>query len=104
AFPFAVVKKFGDDRAGYLAALIAYYAFFSIFPLLAVFVTALGFVLKNNPGLEDTIVNGTLAHFPLIGTAIRHHTLPTSTALIVVGTIGSLWAGLGVMSAMQNAM
>ena len=33
-FPFAVVKKFGDDQAGNLAALIAYYGFFSLFPLL----------------------------------------------------------------------
>src|SRR6266540_2124069 len=42
AFPFAVVKKFGDDQAGNLAALIAYYGFFSLFPLLLVLVTALG--------------------------------------------------------------
>jgi hypothetical protein len=28
-FPFAVAKKFDDDRAGNLAALIAYYGFFS---------------------------------------------------------------------------
>lgn len=31
-FPLAVVKKFGDDHAGNLAAPIAHYAFFSIFP------------------------------------------------------------------------
>jgi len=33
AFPIAVMRKFGDDRGGSLAALIAYYGFFSIFPL-----------------------------------------------------------------------
>ena len=38
AIPMAVVKKFGDDQAGNLAALVAYYAFFSMFPLLLVFV------------------------------------------------------------------
>ena len=32
AFPFAVVKKFGDDQAGRHAALLAYYGFFSLFP------------------------------------------------------------------------
>lgn len=32
SFPLAVVKKFGDDHAGNLAAPIAHYAFFSIFP------------------------------------------------------------------------
>jgi uncharacterized BrkB/YihY/UPF0761 family membrane protein len=35
------VRKFVDDCASRLAALIAYYAFFSLFPLLLV----LGFVL-----------------------------------------------------------
>ena len=39
AFPFAVVRKFGDDQAGSLAALIAYWGFFSLFPLLLVLVT-----------------------------------------------------------------
>src|ERR1039458_889564 len=34
AFPIAVWKKFGDDQAGNLAALIAYYGFASLFPLL----------------------------------------------------------------------
>ncbi len=35
AFPVAVARKFVDDRAGGFAALIAYYAFFSIFPVRA---------------------------------------------------------------------
>ncbi len=32
AFPIGVMKKFGEDEAGNLAALIAYYGFFSLFP------------------------------------------------------------------------
>ena len=52
AFPVAVLKKFGDDRASRLAALIAYYAFFSLFPLLLAFVSILGFVLDNDPQLR----------------------------------------------------
>ena len=51
-FPAAVVKKFGDDRAAQLGALIAYYAFFSLFPLLLVFVTVLGFILQGNPSAQ----------------------------------------------------
>lgn len=43
AFVFAVVKKFGDDRAGALAALIAYYGFVALFPLLLALTTILGF-------------------------------------------------------------
>jgi membrane protein len=104
AFPIAVFKKFGDDRAGYLAALIAYYAFASIFPLLIAFVSILGLVLQNNPSLEHTLINGTLAQFPVIGDAITNHAVPASMTALVVSSILSIWAGLGVISAMQNAM
>ena len=38
-FPVAVAKKYGDDQAGKHAALLAYYGFLSLFPLLLVFVT-----------------------------------------------------------------
>ena len=50
SFIAAVVKKFIDDQAGQLAALIAYYGFVSLFPLLLVLVTILGFVLQGDPG------------------------------------------------------
>ena len=57
AFPVAVWKKFGDDQAGNLAALIAYSALVAIFPLLLVLVTVLDIVLKNNPKLKETVVD-----------------------------------------------
>ena len=56
-FPLAVLKKFGEDRAANLAALIAYYAFFSLFPLLLAFVSILGFVLEDNPSLRADVVD-----------------------------------------------
>ena len=34
AFPVAVIKRYGDDQAGKQAALVTYYAFLSLFPLL----------------------------------------------------------------------
>ena len=44
AFAYGVVKKFGDDRGGSLCALLAFYGFLSLFPLLLLLVTILGFV------------------------------------------------------------
>ena len=64
AFPVAVIKKFGEDRASRLAALIAYYAFFSLFPLLLAFVSILGFVLDNDPELREDILESVLAGSP----------------------------------------
>jgi hypothetical protein len=43
-FPVAVVKKFGEDQAGNLVSLLAYYAFVAVFPLLLL-LTVTGVVL-----------------------------------------------------------
>ena len=106
AFPYAVVKKFGDDEAGNLAALVAYYGFFSVFPLMLVFVTILGMVLRGNTGLQDSIVQSALAKFPVVGTQISNniHSLTGSGLALGVGIALTLWAGLGVVKVMQTAM
>jgi YihY family inner membrane protein len=105
-FPFAVVKKYGDDQAGNLAALIAYYGFFSLFPLMLVFVTILGLALKDNPTLQDKILHSALAQFPIIGDQIENnvHSLQGSGLTLLIAILVTLWAGLGVMNAMQTAM
>src|SRR5215475_1822785 len=64
AFPVAVWKKFGDDQAGNLAALIAYFGFASLFPLLLVFVTVLDIVLQNEPKLREQVISSTVGQFP----------------------------------------
>ena len=106
AFPVAVFKKFGEDEAGNLAALIAYYGFFSLFPLLLVFVTILGLVLRGNPDLQRSIVDSALANFPVIGTQISRNVraLAGSGLALGIGIALTLWSGLRVAKAMQSAM
>jgi inner membrane protein YhjD len=103
-FLAAVIKKFGDDRAGSLAGLIAYYGFFAIFPLLLVFVTVLGFVLQGDPHEQQKIVHSTLSQFPIVGSQLNGTaSLKGSTTALLIGIAGSLWAGLGITNAAQNA-
>jgi inner membrane protein YhjD len=105
SFIAAVVKKFGDDQAAQLAALIAYYGFFSLFPLLLVFVTVLGFVLQGNPSAQESVLHSTLSQFPIIGDQLQKnvHSLKGSGLSLAIGLIGSLLAGLGITGATQNA-
>jgi inner membrane protein YhjD len=106
AFPIAVAKKFGDDRAGNLAALIAYYGFFSLFPLLLVLVGVLGLVLRGHPDLERSVIDSAIGQFPIIGDQIRNNvkSVAGSNVTLGIGTLTALWAGLGVTQAAQNAM
>jgi membrane protein len=103
AFLVAVLKKFSDDRAASLAALIAYYGYFSLFPLLLVFVTVLGFVLEGDPQAQQQILSSTLAKLPVIGPQLQVHSLQGSAIALVVGVVGSLLAGIAVTEETQNA-
>jgi YihY family inner membrane protein len=106
AFPVAVWKKFGDDRSGYLAALISYYGFAAIFPLLLVLATVLDLTLKSNPSLRESLTNSALAQYPVIGQQISSKlgTVPGSGLVLGFGTLLLLLGARGVAGAMQNAM
>jgi uncharacterized BrkB/YihY/UPF0761 family membrane protein len=101
AIPMAVIRKFGNDQAGNLAALMAYYAFFSIFPLLLVFITILGFVLQGNDDFRRSVEDSVIGQFP--GLALDRHPISGSVPAILIGLLASLWGGLGVTQASQNA-
>jgi membrane protein len=104
-FPLAVLYKYFDDTGGYLAALITYYAFVSLFPLLLLSSTILGFILTGHPHLEQQVLSSALAQFPVVGEQLgqpRH--LGGGVGGLVIGILGSLYGGLGVAQALQFAM
>jgi membrane protein len=103
-FPLAVRQKYSDDQGGYLAATVTYYGFFSIFPLLLVATTILGFVVYGDRHLEQSIVNSALGQFPLIGRTLKLHRLGGSGIALGIGLVLSLWSGMGVFLAAENAM
>jgi YihY family inner membrane protein len=104
-FAAAVIKKFGDDEAGGMAALIAYYGFVSLFPLLLVLVTVLGFVLEGDPKTQADVLHSTLGQFPIIGDQLQRniHSLKGSAGALAIGVVGLLLGGLGIVGATQNA-
>jgi membrane protein len=106
AFPIAVIKKFGEDRAGSHAALVAYYGFFSLFPLMLALVTLAGILLRGNEALRQQVVNSALAQLPLVGSQLQQNVkaISGSWVVVAVGLVGAVWAGLGVIGAAQTGM
>ncbi|MEY9937467.1 YhjD/YihY/BrkB family envelope integrity protein [Streptacidiphilus sp. MAP5-3] len=105
-FVIGVVRKFGDDRCGQLAALITYYAFAALFPLLLLLTTALGFALRGSPSLRADVLNSALADFPVIGDQLRAnvHSLQGSLIAVTFGCLGLLYGSLGLAQSLQFAM
>ncbi|MDQ2728619.1 MAG: YihY/virulence factor BrkB family protein [Actinomycetota bacterium] len=106
AFGFAVNKKYGDDRGGYLAALITYYGFLSIFPLLLAFFTIVAYTLPPHSSIIKTL-NDHLGSYPIIGsfiTSLSRSSLHGSVLALVVGVLGLVWGAQGLAQTLQFAM
>jgi membrane protein len=103
--PVAVVYKYNDDQGAYLAAILTYYAFLAIFPLMLIAATVLGFVLQGNPQLQQELLNTALSRFPIVGDQLgRPEGLHGSISAVVVGTLAGLYGALGLGQAAQNAL
>lgn len=100
AFPYAVIKKFGEDGSSNLAVIITYYTFFSVFPLLLALSSILGFVLSGHPDWADKVEKNATSHFPLIKGPPPQH---GSVVVIVLGMVLAIYSGLGVVKAAQHA-
>jgi hypothetical protein len=96
-FPYAVVKKYGDDAGGREAALITYYGFLSIFPLLLLAVAVLSRVLADHPDLRERFITAIVPQ--ALRSTVEHSvtTLPTSAIPFAAGLIGLLFSGTGVV-------
>jgi uncharacterized BrkB/YihY/UPF0761 family membrane protein len=104
-FPLAVVYKYFDDFGAYLAALLTYYGFVSLFPLLLLLSTILGFVLSGNHSLQHEVLSSALRQFPVVGGDLTQpRRLGGGPVGLVVGVLGCLYGGLGVAQAFQYAM
>jgi len=103
--PLAVIYKFIDDQGTYLAAIIAYYGIVSLFPLLLLLVTILGFVLQGDAELQEQLLDSALGQFPVIGSQLRDnvHSLTGNGAGLALGIALTLYGCLGVAGAAQNA-
>ena len=104
ALPVAVSKRFSEHDGSRLAATVSYYSFFSVFPLMLVFVTVLGIVLKDNDELRRELIDGAVGRIPLIGSQLGEDTVPGSGWVLVIGLATAIWAGLAAVSALQHGL
>lgn len=105
AFPISVWLRYREDRCYEYAALLSYYGFFSIFPLLAAGVTILGFILAGNPELRAEVLDTIFARIPVVGEALVSQIdgLEGNGIVLIVAIGFALWAGIGVVRGAQNA-
>ncbi|GAB7003631.1 hypothetical protein JCM18899A_11020 [Nocardioides sp. AN3] len=105
AFPIGVIYKFFDDQGNYLAAVVTYYAFIAIFPLMLIGSSILGFFLDGNPKLQHELLNSAFSQFPIIGDQLgRPESIQGSTGGVIVGSLAALYGAMGLGQAIQNTL
>jgi YihY family inner membrane protein len=107
AFTLGVVKKYGDDNAGQLAAGLTHTGFLTLFPLLLVLTTILGLIAASHPGLRQSVDNAVAGQFPLIGKQLTGNVgaLKRSSVIgLVVGLLLAVWGTAGLAQSAMFAM
>jgi YihY family inner membrane protein len=88
-----------------LAALLTYFGFLALFPMLLAGITVLGIVLRHNPELQSKVLSSSLVQFPVIGEDLRTNVqgLPGVTGL-VTGLVLALLGARGFCLGLQRAI
>ncbi|CAN5630473.1 N/A [soil metagenome] len=100
------IRNFRTHRTGRNAALVAHYGFLSVFPLLLVFTTILGFVLQSRPQLRDQIIDSAFKRIPIIGEKVgsQPQELKGNVLVLIFGLIVAMWAGMRAFNVFQSAL
>lgn len=106
AFPYGVIKKYGEDEAGYQGALLTYYGFLSLFPLLLVATSVIDIITRHNPELRHRLTESITGFFPIIGNGLHaniHGSGKTGVAL-VLGLLITLYGARGIANAVRHVL
>lgn len=111
--PWRAWKCYADARGNILAAGVGYFAFFSVFPAVALAFTVFGFVLRGHPELLRSIADQLNHNLPGFVKDAQHPTgvialqAPGAPALTITGVIAFLTlvlAGLGWLGAVREGI
>jgi YihY family inner membrane protein len=109
SFAVGVIKKYGDDNGGILAASLAHSAFVAVFPMLLILVTILGIVASGNPAVYEDVRKAVEQQFPVIGSQLigKHgvHALRRSSVIgLTAGLLVLFWGASGLAQSGLFAM
>jgi YihY family inner membrane protein len=107
AFGYGVVKKYGDDNAGALAAQLTYSMFITVFPLLLLLITVLNLVLAGDPSARERVASSAFGEFPIVGQQLAEniHAMHRGSIFgLVAGVFGLVYGSTGLAQTGLYAM
>lgn len=105
-FVVAVMRRYSNDHAGQQAALITYYSFTSLFPLLFLLSLFTGVLFNHYPSIANGLIKGATNYFPVMGdqlTKIAHSGHHSFGVMILTGLI-AIYGARGAAIAFSNVV
>jgi len=100
------VQDFIEDDCPHLAAAIAYYSLFSLFPLLLGLIAVLGFTV-GSPSVQNELTAQVVSYLPgsreLIATNLQR-VVQAREEVGLVAVLGFLWSATAVFAAVRKAL
>ncbi len=113
--PWRAWKRYGDAHGNVLAGGVGYFAFFSVFPAVALAFTVFGFVLRGHPDLQNTVFDALREQLPGMikdpdnpgAGGIIPAKAPGANALTITGIVALvtlLMSGMGWLGAVRTGI
>ncbi|MBV2367160.1 YihY/virulence factor BrkB family protein, partial [Streptomonospora nanhaiensis] len=98
-------ERYADVQGDRLAAAVTYYAFLSFFPLLALAYAAVGYAAAVEPAARDHLERALAESLPGLSEGLPVAEIAAArTGAGVVGLLGLLYAGVGALGAVREAL
>jgi len=100
-------ERYSEDGGGYLAAAIAFYGFLSLFPLILLALSVIGFLLAARPELQAEMQDAVSAAIPGIRSLVGQNLERIAEVRAgsgIIGLAGLVWTGSGVVGAGRHAV
>lgn len=104
AFPLAVWRKHSQDDGGRHAALMTYYGFLSLIPLLLLAVVIVSRVLATNADLRNEVINNIVPEQFRASVDSAVQSLPQGGFALLVGVLGLIGSSLGVVATAHDTL
>jgi len=104
-FSYAVIKKYGEDEVGKKAALLTYYGFLSIFPLLLIITTLISVLTANDLQAQAAATNTISRYIPAIGDQLYNqiHSINKNGLALIAALLFTVYGARGAVESFRES-
>jgi membrane protein len=100
------INKFSEDQGSLMAAAVAYYLLFSVFPFALAMISIAGFVM-DSPNFENAVINALGNLLPVAKGMLAknlHEVVNARAGTGIIAVLAFIWSASAFFNALRNAL